>query len=327
MKFNYDIIKKNPVLSFIDASLRGCGQVWFKNSPITGLILFAGIFYNSITLGLCAVLGTVTSTGAALLLGMNKEAVQDGLYGFNGTLVGIAMGFYFTMDPAHYVYLVMAAVLSSVFMASLSTFMGTWGVAPLTAPFVLSTWIMIFGCYHFSVLHPNSLIGPVALAVNSGTSIASGSWVFLWEGIAKGIGEVMFQDNSVTGCIFLLALIVSSRAAFVWALVGSALGLGTAWIMGAAAQPLQLGIYGYSAVLTGIALGSGVFCPISVKNSLYTALAVIFTAVAQGAIAVSLAPVGMPALTWPFIIVTWVFLFAIPNERNIIAVRLTRVPL
>ena len=129
-----EVISSNPTLSFLDASLRGCGQVWFQNNPLSGAILFAGIFYNSLTLGICAVLGTLTSTATAYALGVDKGAIRDGLYGFNGTLTGIAIGFYFNMDPLHYAYVILASILCSVFMAALCNFLGKWNVAPLTAP-------------------------------------------------------------------------------------------------------------------------------------------------------------------------------------------------
>ncbi len=310
-------VSSNPVLAFADASLRGCGQVWFQNNPLTGAILFAGIFYNSVVLGACALLGTVASTAAAYALGIDKQGIRDGLYGFNGTLTGIAVGFYFNMDPLHYVYLVLASVLSTVFMAALCNMLGKWNLPALTAPFVLTTWLIAFGCYHFSALHPNDLIGPAVLDPNGLQQGGSLSWAACWQGLAKGLGEVMFQDNAVTGLFFLAALLVNSPAACLWGLAGSALGLLTGLVLGADSASLTLGLYGYSAVLTGIALGSGVFFPKTVGNSFYTLLAIVFTAIAQGAITVMLAPVGMPPLTWPFIVVTWVFLLAVPLCRTV----------
>lgn len=306
------VIAGNPVLSFGDVVLRGTGQVWFQNNPLTGLLLYLGIFYNSMALGVCTLLGTVVSTGTAVLLGVDKDDLDSGLYGFNGALAGVAMGFYFNMDPAHYGYLLLAAAASSLLMAALLNFFGKWGIAPLTAPFVLATWIVFFACYQFSVLSPNALIGPAALG-NAEASIAVLSAVDYFNGITKGVGEVMFQDNAVTGVIFLAALLVNSRLACLWAVIGAGLGLLTAQVLGAAHGPLSIGIYGYSAVLTAIALGSGVFLKPSLQSGLYALLAIILTSVAQAAVGTLLAPVGMPPLTWPFIIITWIFLLALPK--------------
>ena len=41
---------------------------------------------------------------------------------------------------------------------------------------------------------------------------------------------------------------------------------------------------------------------------LYTLLATVFTVVAQGALNVALAPLGIPTLTFPFVIAAWLFL-------------------
>ena len=41
---------------------------------------------------------------------------------------------------------------------------------------------------------------------------------------------------------------------------------------------------------------------------LYTLLATVFTVVAQGALNAALAPLGIPTLTFPFVVAAWLFL-------------------
>ncbi|KAL6070381.1 putative Urea transporter [Balamuthia mandrillaris] len=56
-------------LDFLDYTLRGSGQVYFTNNPITGLFLLIGIFAEDAYLGVCALLGLVSSTTFAVFLG------------------------------------------------------------------------------------------------------------------------------------------------------------------------------------------------------------------------------------------------------------------
>ena len=303
-------LENNPVYEFVDSCLRGCGQVMFQNSALTGLLFFIGIFYNSWQLGLCAVIGTAAATLTAILLGVDKGLIRAGLFGFNGTLAGIALPFYLAYSPALLFYVALNGALSTVIMAALVVFLGKWGVPALTAPFVLGTWLLIFCVSQFGVLEAGPLLAasipdPHA-AVTAGT--ASGASFFL-EGITKGVGEVMFEDSVVTGVIFIIAILVNSRISAVFAVLGSLVGLLTAMVMQSPDAPMRLGLYGYNSVLCAIALG-GVFYYLNWKTCIYAIFCMVIGAIAQGAISVLLAPIGMPSLTWPFIIVTWMFMFA-----------------
>jgi len=303
---------KHPLVAFIDSVCRGCGQVMFQNNPVTGLLFFAGIFYNSVTLGVCAVLGAMASTLTANLLGADKNAVKAGLFGFNGVLAGIALPFYLTFDLTLLVYVIINGAFSTIIMASLMRFLSKWGVPALTAPFVLGTWLMLFGVYKFAAMTPGALIAPVVPVVpdvHATAALGNFSAEALFEGVTKGIGEVMFQDNMVTGIIFVVAILVNSRISALFAVVGSLVGLVTGLLLGVGETPLRLGLYGYNSVLCGIALG-GVFYFLTWRSAAYALGCMILGAIANASIGVFLSPIGMPALTWPFVMVTWFFLFA-----------------
>jgi len=61
------------------------------------------------------------------------------------------------------------------------------------------------------------------------------------------------------------------------------------------------------AIATAIALGTVIYRP-SVRVGLYAALGTAFTVVAQAALNVALTPFAIPALTAPFVLVTWIFM-------------------
>ena len=66
-----------------------------------------------------------------------------------------------------------------------------------------------------------------------------------------------------------------------------------------------------SAVLTAIALGSTFNTP-SWRVLIYTIVGVIFTVFVQGAMNTVLTPAGIPTLTMPFVLASWLFL--VPNK-------------
>ncbi|MEO1377967.1 MAG: urea transporter [Cyanobacteria bacterium J06635_10] len=79
-------------LDGINITLRGIGQVIFANNPLAGLIILVAIFIDSPWLGICGLLGAIASTVTAILLKLNVGAIRNGVLGFNGTLVGLALG-------------------------------------------------------------------------------------------------------------------------------------------------------------------------------------------------------------------------------------------
>ena len=79
---------------------RGVGQVMFQNNALSGLLMLAGILLNSWQMALLAIAGNVVSTLTACLSGYSREDIRNGLYGFNGTLVGIAIGVFMPVSVA-----------------------------------------------------------------------------------------------------------------------------------------------------------------------------------------------------------------------------------
>ena len=146
----------------------------------------------------------------------------------------------------------------------------------------------------------------------------------LVHGHLRGVGEVMFEDNLLTGVIFLIAILVNSRISAAFAVLGSAVALLTALALGGDGFSIYHGLYGFNAVLCAIALG-GLFYVLTWKSAIYALLAAVFSVVAFAAIAVLLAPIGMPALTAPFVLTTWLFLWPKAGFRALEPVALADV--
>jgi urea transporter len=309
--------ERNPAVGVVDTLLRGVGQVMFQNNPLTGLLFLVGIFVNSAKLGGAGLLGLAASTLAAYLLGADRSLIRNGLFGFNGILVGIALAFFFEFDFLVAVYIVLGAAVSTIVMMALINLLTPWDMPALTAPFVLTAWLLLFAVYQFGFLHPTELIAPATLHAGAAVQtdlreLATGSGGLtapnLAHGFFRGVGEVMFEDNLLTGVIFLIAILVNSRISAAFAVLGSAVALLTALALGANGFSVYHGLYGFNAVLCAIALG-GLFFVLTWKSAVYALLAAVFSVVAFAAIAAFLSPIGMPALTAPFVLTTWLFLW------------------
>ena len=122
---------------------RGVGQVMFQNNAVSGLLMLVGIACNSWLLALFALLGNFVGTLTAFFSGYSKEDIEDGLYGFNGTLVGIAVGIFMETGIASLLLLVAGSVLSTW----IARVFGYQKLLPgFTAPFILTVWLLLALC-------------------------------------------------------------------------------------------------------------------------------------------------------------------------------------
>ena len=107
-------------------------------------------------------------------------------------------------------------------MMGLAKLLISWDIAPLTAPFVLTAWLLLFAIYQFGQLHPTKLIGPMpvhpgaAIQTDLQEAVGGGGAVGLTvanlaNALFRGVGEVFLQDNLWTGVVFAIAILVNSR--------------------------------------------------------------------------------------------------------------------
>lgn len=153
------------VKKFVSVVLRGIGQVFFQNNPWTGFLFLIGIAVNSWEMALYALLGTAISTLAAYFLRVPSGLIDVGLLGFNGTLTGIGLAVFLDKGPMLFLYIIVGSILSTIIMTALLNFCGQWDVPPLTAPFVITTWIMLLSAYAFFYVHPSSALEPAVLPI------------------------------------------------------------------------------------------------------------------------------------------------------------------
>lgn len=293
---------------FADSVLRGVGQVMLQNNSYAGLLFIIGIGWNSLLFAVAVLVGTAVSTLTAMQLGADRALVRNGLFGFNGGLVAIALLYFLQPDALTWACIILASACSTIVMAAMLAAFEVWRLPVLTAPFVLTSLCFFLATARLGRLESTGLLPtaglPRAAAVEGVVTAAT-----VWQGVFNGIAQVFFQGNVLTGMLFAAGLLVASRRAFVAALAGSLAGLLVAWGMGAAEPAIRAGAFGFNSVLAAIAL-AGVFLAPGRTTIAYVLLAAVATPFVVAAAAAALEPLGLPALTLPFVLVTWTFLFA-----------------
>jgi urea transporter len=309
------LAQSHAVIGFIDVTLRGCAQVMFQNNPLTGLIFFIAIFVAAYGEGIpMAAYGCLLGTVVATLTGLglpDRSSWRAGLYGYNGCLVGVALPTFLVMTPLVWVCIVVGSVVSVIATACLADLLKTWKIAALTAPFVLTTWVILLSSYMFAGLHSAGLPAPKLPTAESVVAMQSLLNASVYKTLFHGISQIYLFSSVIAGVLFVIGLAVSSLWAAVFAVVGSLLALLTALALGANDASIASGLYSFSAVLTAIALGSTFNKP-SWRVLAYTLIGIIFTVFVQGAMNTLMSPLGIPTLTMPFVLASWLFL--VPNQ-------------
>lgn len=306
----------NGVLGFIDILLRGAGQVLFQNNPVTGLFIIVAVFVGAIqadlpSVGIGGVVGLLVGTVTAMLLSVDRTSLRQGMFGFSPYLTGVAVPSLLSGSVMMWVYLVLGAAITTVVTLACSNVLGTWGVPASTFPFVLTSWFLMLGAYQFAHLGISSLNQP-ALPTDGAAQHVPLALNTLVPSLLKGVSQVFLIDSWVAGIIIVVGLAVSSLWAAGWAIIGTVGGTLFAISLGIGPEHIEKGLYGFSAVLTAIALGCTFFRP-GIKTGLYALLGIVLTIFIQGALDTALAPIGIPTFTAPFVFAMWLFLFPKPN--------------
>ena len=185
----------------------------FQDDPLTGLLFLVGDRLGLVRRGRAGNphRGTdrvVTATLVALWLRVDRPALNAGLYGYNGVLVGLALATFIAPGPLLWAYVVLGAAVSVVATLGTANALKPFGVAALTFPFVIVTWLLLLATYGFSGLSGSGL--PAAAVITPfepAPGLAPGPGDFV-TGVVHSISQVFLKGSGVAGLLLLAGLAV-----------------------------------------------------------------------------------------------------------------------
>ena len=118
-------------------------------------------------------------------------------------------------------------------------------------------------------------------------------------------------------------MFICSPISSAFALLGSAVSTLVALGLGVSSASLYMGLWGYSAVLTSIAIGGMFFVMNRPSAFFFAVFSSVATCIIQGATNAFMTPFGLPALTFPFNLAAWIFCLAGHGMGNLFAVEIT----
>mmetsp|Transcript_17264 Transcript_17264/g.31352 ORF Transcript_17264/g.31352 Transcript_17264/m.31352 type:complete len:355 (-) Transcript_17264:101-1165(-) len=282
--------KNNDVLPSeqLDAATRAMGQVLFLNSVDSGRVIFLSLALGDPTLAGCAALGALTATSTSHVIGLDKKTWNDGLWGYNGALIGCAASVF---GPSYFPYVVASTLLGAAATPVLS--------ASLKSAINMPQWTWSFNFVALtSLLRTRPLPAPVESANGDQVvSISTGAGDLLMSPLL-GISQIFVVGSPLTGAGIVAATYLYSPKLAVHALGGSATGCLVGLLSGADLSDVCMGLWGYNSALASMAVGT--FFVNSRQTMVLSASSAAASAALFGAMQTLFGEFGAPCLTLPF---------------------------
>jgi urea transporter len=224
----------DPILDFFFTLFNGIAEVPLFSSPITGILILAGVFLASRKAGAMMVLSGLIGAGTAILLGAPYGLVAFGLFGYNSILTGMALwsGPFVKANKATFFLSVFGAAATAVTWMALAHLMGdlfildgitnSWAIPGFTSSFIFTTWALMYASKRFGHdIWPGPPPPPQEeeLIKESSNPVQTQDKNFKWTAkefmiaTLKGVSQVTFVENWKTGIFWVVGLTLAFELA------------------------------------------------------------------------------------------------------------------
>lgn len=228
-----DFVSNNAILDFFYILFNGISEVPLFSSPITGILILAGVFLASRSAGVMMVISGLIGAGVAILLGAPYGLVAFGLFGYNSILTGMAFwsGPFAKSNKATFFISIFGAAVTAVVWMAMAHLMGdmfilnglqeSWAIPGFTSSFIFTTWTLMYATKRFGHdIWPEPL-PPEAeeLIKGSGNPSQINEPTFKWtpgefmKATLKGVSQVTFVENWKTGVFWVVGLTLAFELA------------------------------------------------------------------------------------------------------------------
>ena len=281
----------------LEASTRAMGQVIFLNSTTSGRIIFASLLLGDPTLSAVAALGSFTATSTSKFIGLDESTYKNGLWGYNGALIGCAASVF---GPAYPPNMVLSTILGAsatpVLSASLkkatSLPQWTWPFNIVALTSLLQTRPLLESS---KSAHDTSLEETISSSVST---IPTTEIIDVVSSPLLGISQIFVVDSPLTGAGISAAIYLYSPKLAYHALGGSAVGCAVGVLSGADLSDVCIGLWGYNSALSSMAIGT--FFVHSRETMILSASSAVASAALFGGMQTLFGTYGLPCLTLPF---------------------------
>ncbi len=129
--------------AFFAGSIRGVGQVFLANNIISGCLVLLSIMLCSRISAVAAFVGSLVGAAVAALVGEDVASIENGLYGFNPSLILTAMVMFYVPSLGSLSFGIVASVITVFIQLALEEVLRVHGLPFMTLPFCLAALVFI----------------------------------------------------------------------------------------------------------------------------------------------------------------------------------------
>ena len=302
--------------TILPAALNSYSVVFFFNNRLIAIALLIVTFFNFVA-GLSGLIAVLTAILIAYTMGFDKIQLKQGIYSFNALLTGIGLGTFFEPGVVFFVLLLLAAMFSLILSVILGGWLGKYGLPFLSLPFVISFWLILLpsgqyanlGLTQRNVFWMNEMyaIGgkPLLNFFQTIDNLPLSKMVIVY---LRSMSSIFFQDNLVAGIFIALALLFSSRIAFLLSVTGFISAYLFAHFIGSDMASFSFYNIGANYILVAIAIG-GFFTIPSRFSFIWAMLLVPLSSLIILFMRKLLGYFELPLFSLPFSMVTIMFIY------------------
>jgi urea transporter len=273
------------IKTMVETVLKGIGQIMLQESAWTGLFFLLAICYDSLLMGAGALISCIVATATARICKFSDENIKAGLYGFNATLIGVGLVFFFETSPLIWLLIVLGSILSTLLME----FSIRKKIPFFTFPFIVITVIAVLSIQHFGLAAARIPGANVEMPELEDFAVA-----------AHAYSEVIFQGTIAAGLLFFIGVFLNNPTAALYGFLAAIIAAAIAHFDQDSVKLIEDGMFSFNAVLCGIAC-SGT----KPKDGLYVLLSVVIATYFD----IFMMHNGWITLTFPFVVSMWVIVF------------------
>lgn len=268
--------------------LRGIGQIMLQESAWTGLLFLIAISYDSTIMGFAALVSAFVGTATAKVLKFEDANIKAGLYGFNATLIGVGLIFFFESSLLIWTCVIVGSIVSTLLME----FSIRKKIPFFTFPFIVVTVIAILVMDHFSLAGHNKIEAVEEIMELQDFYV-----------VAHAFSEVIFKGTMIAGMLFFVGVFINNPTAALYGFVAALIAGAIAHFGHNSDQLIDDGMFSFNAVLCGIACSGS-----KARDGIYVLLSVIIATYFD----IFMMHNGWITLTFPFVVSMWVI---VPLKR------------
>lgn len=181
-------------------------QVLFSSRPVAGLCFLAASFVFDPLVGVTGLVAALSANLAGLRFWHDRVRWELGLAGYNGVLLGLALGLLLPHSRLVFLLAVAGGVVSAVATEWLYHSLRRWNLPVLGLPFLFFAWLM-FACVPDGAVPRSPPLDPPVPGIAAET--------------LRAFGATFFSPSVLSGTLVLAGLFIASRVSTAAGLVGA----------------------------------------------------------------------------------------------------------